>query len=166
MRSRLVKSIAKLSDVVATLITAALVATMIAQIFARRVFNDSLSWSDEFGSYMLVWIALYGSVIVLYEGKHLAIDFVMEKMKAPALNMVRIVANLFILVFVLCLLVYGVTLVEKTWDIDTISLIVSKGLIYSAIPISAGMMAIILINDIIKDLLLINKGINGGRSSC
>ena len=166
MRSRLVKSIAKLSDVVATLITAALVATMIAQIFARRVFNDSLSWSDEFGSYMLVWIALYGSVIVLYEGKHLAIDFVMEKMKAPALNMVRIVANLFILVFVLCLLVYGVTLVEKTWDIDTISLIVSKGLIYSAIPISAGMMAIILINDIIKDLLLINKGIKGGRSSC
>lgn len=165
MWSRFVKAVARLSDVAATLITGALVVTMIAQIFARRLFNDSLSWSDEFGSYMLVWIALYGSVIVLYEGKHLAIDFVMDKLKTPALNVVRIIANLCILLFVLCLFVYGVTLVEKTWDIDTISLIVSKGLIYSAIPVSAGLMIIVLVNDIIKDLLVI-KGFKGGMSSC
>jgi len=160
----LIKVVTKASEIIATIITGALAVTMLLQIVARKIFNSSLSWTDEFGSFMLVWIALFGSVIVLYEGKHLAIDAVVSKLKKPWINIVKIAADIFTLAFVMSLFIYGIPMAIKTLDVYAISLHISKGIIYSIIPITALFMSLILFDDIYKQIKILIQDKRKGAS--
>ena len=60
---RLCKLIAQISMFISASCAGVLTVVMILQIFCRKVLNNSLSWSDEMGGYLLVWIALKMSFI-------------------------------------------------------------------------------------------------------
>lgn len=150
---KFVKGYAQVNGHVATLVVGALAITMMFQVFFRYVLNRSLAWSDEFGSFMLVWVTMFGSVIVLYEGKHLAITMLSEKLKAPWSGGVRICANLVSLVLVLVVLIYLIPIIQVTLTLSVISIpAIPRAAVYSAMPIAFFGMAIILIADISKDI--------------
>ena len=49
------------------------------QVVARYVMNDSLTWSEEIGRYMFVWITFVGLPAALKAGAHVAIDLLLKK---------------------------------------------------------------------------------------
>ncbi|MCD7830247.1 MAG: TRAP transporter small permease subunit [Clostridiales bacterium] len=47
----------KLEEVLMVLLLIGIVVFMSAQVISRRVFNSSLTWTDELTRYLLVWFA-------------------------------------------------------------------------------------------------------------
>jgi len=161
---KFVKGYAQVNGHIATLVVGALAITMMFQVFFRYVLNRSLAWSDEFGSFMLVWVTMFGSVIVLYEGKHLAITMLVERLKTPFTEMVKICANLVSLLLVMVVLIYLVPIMQITVTTGTISIpAIPRVSIYSAMPIAFFGMAIILISDILKDIAGLVKRTTSGK---
>lgn len=152
-----VKLIVKLSNIIAITMMAALTVMVMLQVVFRALFNNSLSWSTEMAAFMLAWITLFAAVPALYEGKHLAIDFVGTRLKSPWDKITRILANFIVLMFVLSLIYYGIPMVIGTLEVYAVSLPISKGIIYSVLPITAFLMVFIIVNDISKDLNLLLK---------
>jgi len=150
--------ISKINEKIATFFVGLLVFTMILQIFFRKILNNSLSWTDEFASYMLVWIALFGSVMALFEGKHIAINLLVKKLRYPFSNICRITAYLVMIIFCLLIFFYSIPLLQKTLNVYAISLRVSKAVIYSALPITMFGMILILINDILNEIIFLFNG--------
>lgn len=158
MLSKAAKIISRIGEIGGTLLIFALAATMIIQIFARKVLNSSLSWTDEFGAFMLVWLTMFASISCLYENKHLAITALVEGMHKPWDNLMRIAAHIITFVFMLVLFAYGLPLVAKTLDVFAISLPVSKGLIYSVMPLAALAMCVILVDKVWLEIKDLRKG--------
>ena len=45
---------------------------VIANVFARYVFNNSFVWAEELSRYMMIWVGFLGSGFVLRVGAHIA----------------------------------------------------------------------------------------------
>lgn len=58
-----------------------------AQVLARFVFNDPISWSEEVARFLFVWITLIGAGHAVAYSKHFAVDFLYSRF-SPALQRV------------------------------------------------------------------------------
>jgi len=49
------------------------------QIFFRFILGGGIVWSEEIAKFLMVWMALLGSSMLLREGKHIAINYFISK---------------------------------------------------------------------------------------
>ena len=152
--------ISKVSIFVSASCTGILAIVMMMQIFCRKVLNDSLTWSDEMGGYLLVWIALFGAVTALFEKKHLAIDSLIDRMPKKVQNVMRIVIDVLIIIFLIIVFYFSIPLMTKLTGMTAISLPIPQKFIYSPLVITTLFSIVILINDMIKDMQ--NLKVKGG----
>jgi len=67
----------------AVLLLAGLAVLVCLGVFFRYVLNASLTWYDEFASYMLVWLTFYGTVVADYRRRHIGFDLLVDKLAPP-----------------------------------------------------------------------------------
>ena len=49
------------------------------QIFFRFILGGGIAWSEEIAKYLMAWMALLGSSVLLREGGHIAINYFISK---------------------------------------------------------------------------------------
>jgi TRAP-type C4-dicarboxylate transport system permease small subunit len=131
-------------QVISALLLALMLLLVLVGVFYRYVFDDSLSWYDEFAGYLLVWLTMIGSVVGLARGKHIAFDTLVERFPPGSRRVVALFGVLCIVAFSLVILVAGGQLVREMEGETAISLPwVKMAWIYSIMPISGGLMLFI-----------------------
>jgi TRAP-type transport system small permease protein len=113
-------------------------------VFFRYVLSASLSWYDEFASYLLVWLTFYGAVVASYRRRHIGFDMVVNRLTSGSRRKIEVIAELLVLGFQIVLFYYGWNLMQKMGDETAISLPwVKMGWVYSVLPIAGGLMLLI-----------------------
>jgi TRAP-type C4-dicarboxylate transport system permease small subunit len=113
-------------------------------VFFRYVLNSSLTWYDEFASYMLVWLTFYGTVVADYQRRHIGFDVLVNKLAPPARKVVDVVGELAVLGFQFVLFYYGWVLMERMGDETAISLPWVKVVwISSVLPVTGGLLLLV-----------------------
>jgi TRAP-type transport system small permease protein len=113
-------------------------------VFFRYVLNSSLTWYDEFASYLLVWLTFYGAVVADYRRRHIGFELVVEKLEPPARRVVDVLAELAVLGFQFVLFYYGWILTERMGDETAISLPwVRVSWISSVLPVTGALLLVI-----------------------
>jgi TRAP-type transport system small permease protein len=122
----------------------AMVALVTVGVFFRYVLDASLTWYDEFASYLLVWLSFYGAVIATWRGRHINFETLAERVGPRARRALAVVSEAFSLVFQAVLLVYGIVLVRAVGHETAVSIAaVPMGWVYSVLPISGGLMLLV-----------------------
>jgi len=62
---------------------------MWVQVLLRYVFNIGLPWAEEIAKYFMVWSAMLGAAVVLYENGHIAVDFLFNKLAEKQRNWIK-----------------------------------------------------------------------------
>lgn len=78
-----------------TILLTGLVAIGFAQIVLRNGFATSLSWADEGGQMLVLWIAVVGAVAATRDRRHIAIDLAGRLLPAGLDRWVRVLVHLF-----------------------------------------------------------------------
>ena len=113
-------------------------------VFYRYVLNSSLSWYDEFASFLLVWLTFYGAVVASYRRRHIGFEIVVDRFTPRARKIVELIAESCVLGFQAVLFYHGWLLMQKMGDETTVSLVwVKMRWIYSVLPITGGLMLVI-----------------------
>jgi TRAP-type transport system small permease protein len=113
-------------------------------VFYRYVLNSSLSWYDEFASFLLVWLTFYGAVVASYRHRHIGFEVVVDRFMPSTRKIIELIAEFCVLGFQAVLFYYGWLLVQKMGDETTVSLVwVKMRWIYSVLPITGGLMLVI-----------------------
>lgn len=128
----------------AVCLLAGLVVIVCLGVFFRYVLNSSLSWYDEFASYMLVWLTFYGTVVADYRRRHIGFELVVDKLAPAPRKLVDGVAELAVFGFQFVLFYYGWILAQRMGDETAISLPwVKVSWINSVLPITGGLLLLI-----------------------
>ena len=113
-------------------------------VFFRYVLNASLSWYDEFASFLLVWLTFYGAVVASYRRRHIGFEIVVDKLMPSTRKIIELIAESCVLGFQAVLFYHGWQLMQKMGDETTVSLVwVKMRWIYSVLPITGGLMLVI-----------------------
>ncbi len=76
-------------------------AVVCAQVFARYVLNDSLTWAEELTRFLVVWSTMIGSAAAYRRGEHIGITMMLESLHGAWRDLVIRAIHLIVLAFAL-----------------------------------------------------------------
>ncbi len=135
---------------ICVLMTIAMVLIVFVQVIARYLFRHSLTWSEELARYILVWITFLGSTLALRHGTHIGVDILFQVIPTKFHKILMTLNCILIGLFLTVLLAKGAALAITTMSQPSPALKVPIGLVYSVVPISASIMLLFLIYEILK----------------
>src|SRR5256714_3976984 len=74
----------------------------------------SYIWTEELSRFLFIWMIMLGAMVGIKEGTHFEVD-IWPELGRRANAMLRIVSNLFVLIFALVYLYWGMKFVEFGW---------------------------------------------------
>lgn len=132
-------SLASAADRVTRAAAVLLLLSLLACVFLGvvfRQFNNPLAWSDEMAQYLLVWTGLIGWIIATRRRSHIRITVFADKLPGVARRALEIAIQLGILVFGAILARYSFGLIERTWDVESVSLPLTTAVLYMPVPVA------------------------------
>jgi len=72
-------------------------------------------WTEEMARFLFIWMVMLGAMVGIRDGSHFDVD-VWPELKPKANALLRIVSNLFVLVFALVFIWYGTKFVQFGWN--------------------------------------------------
>lgn len=119
------------------------------QVFGRYVLASSPSWTEQASLVLMIWYVMLASAAGVYEGFHIRIALLEERLGERATPLRRIAA---VVVFALgiVLLVYGAQLCWLVRANVIPSLGLSRSVAYIPLPISGLLMAVFALPQIIS----------------
>jgi len=136
--------------------------SIFSQVIMRKVFNNSLSWSEELARYCLIWMVFFGISYGVKRQRHIKIDLIYDRLSEKNKKILRIFANIVFIAFGLIILVYGQKIALKLFMLKQSSpaLHIPMGALYSAAPVGLGLSVIRLLQNIVNEFRETpNKGI-------
>ncbi len=122
------------------------------QVVYRYVLGESLSFSEELARYMFIWSVAMGSALALRTRSHIGVEILVERLPASAAKPAKVLACVISLVFYGMLVWYGFEMVGETMDQESAALELPMGYVYLAVPLSAIVLFICEIKNVLDDL--------------
>ena len=115
-------------------------------VWYRYIVQRALPWYDEVAEFVIVWLSFYGAVLVAQRHAHIGFETLVEYFPKRLQRVTAVVGEVIVLVVQAALFVYGWSLVRAA-SFDTAVSVrwVRLSWVYSAIPISGGLMFLISI---------------------
>ena len=114
----------------------AMMTVIFAQVVARYAFQHSLSWSEEIGRYIFVWITFLGMVLAYRAGAHVALDLLLAHLRGLSHWALRLVNLGLIVVLAGAIFVSALALFEHGTMQESPALELPMHWVYSVIPLS------------------------------
>jgi TRAP-type transport system small permease protein len=139
------------------LLTAAMVAIVVLQVFMRYVLNAALSWPEELTRYFMIWSGLLAAVYAHNEGQHVGIGLLFDRMGPRLQRVTQAVSQA--LIASLCVLIawQGAKSLASYSEIKSTALRIRMDIIYAAVPVSFLLLALVSVKLLIKPLTKAEK---------
>ena len=131
-------------EVFCTILVVSLAVIVLLGVWYRYIMQQALPWYDEFAEFLLVWLTFFGSVLAAHRGAHIGFETLTDALPPAARRATAIFAEGVVLVVLIALWMYGWALAQAASFDTAVSIrAVRLSWIYSAIPLSAGLMFLI-----------------------
>lgn len=111
------------------------------QVFGRFVLDASPSWTEQASLVLMIWYVMFASAAGVWEGFHIRIALLEEKLGERSRAVSRLVAAI-VLVLGLVLLVYGTQMCWIVRGNVVPSLGISRAVAYFPLPVAGLLMAL------------------------
>lgn len=127
-----------------------MVAVIFLQVVARYLLHNSLSWSEEVGRYLFVWITFIGAALAVRKHAHVALDSFVKLCPPGVQKIMFIIGHLAMLCLALTMVRAGVLMLDLGKRQVSAALQLPMIYIYIIIPVAGVLMAWYLIQDLIR----------------
>ena len=131
---------------------AALVGVMTLQIVSRVAFT-ALPWTEELARFLLVWITFLGATLAYQRGRHIAVTVLVDKLPQWPQRLCRAATALVAIGFLLVLAIVGYQYMDLQSFQTSASLGLPMNYVYAVIPLSAVVMILYALVDLIEAFL-------------
>jgi TRAP-type C4-dicarboxylate transport system permease small subunit len=122
-------------------------------VFFRYVLNDPLTWTEELGRYLMVWMTLFGATVGIKRGTHLKIDLnLFSFLPAQVAKIGRIFINFCIMGFLFVVTFKGVQycIVVNAYISPVIK--ISMSYVWIVVPLNGFLMLVFLIRSTLVEI--------------
>ncbi len=133
------------TEILVMILMAFLVVVVVASVFFRYVLLAPISWSEEVGRYVMIWVGFLAASIAAREGLHVGVDFLLQWVPPKVAGWLRGVARAAVICFLLAVMGYGFILIANLWDQYSPVMDIRMTWPYLAIPVGSLLMVIQLL---------------------
>jgi C4-dicarboxylate transporter DctQ subunit len=122
------------------------------QVFFRYVLNRPLFASAEIARLFAVWLTFLGSSLAIRYREHISVDILYVRVPSKVQGVFNLLSNIFLFIFHLFLVVEGAKLSYIFRGFESHALRFSMSFFFSALPITALLILIFLVQSIREDI--------------
>lgn len=147
-------------EIVLFIMMVIMVIVIFFQVIMRYVFNNSLSWSEELGRYIFIWLSWLGVSIGARKGGHIRIEMLADRLPFRSCQVLNIISDLIVLAICFVLVYNGVYLIDKLLMIKAKSapLGISQAWGYAAVPVGCTIMIMRSLQSLWRSINLLRAG--------
>ena len=142
MLQRLSDVLRRCTETVIMVLMAFLVAIVVLSVIYRYILLSPLTWSEEVGRYVMIWVGFLAASIAMREGLHVSVDFVLQWVTPGIAAWLRGLARGAMVVFLLVVMGYGFFFVTNLWDQWSPVMGIRMTWPYLAIPVGSLLMLV------------------------
>jgi len=130
------------------------VTVIFIQVVARYVFNNSLTWSEEFARYIFVWQIWLGASYAAKINKHINITVAREKMPQRIQIVLEALVMILWIAFAVFMVVKGKDVIAYVLRSKqrTPALQIPMAIPYLSVPVGCGLMGFRILQNLIKSI--------------
>lgn len=132
----------------------AMVVIIFAQVVARYALSNSLSWSEEIGRYIFVWMTFIGSAIAVRNKLHVALDMFVVRLPRSLQKLCLMISYVSMMIFTGVVIYGGYKFVLKGSNQISAALQLPMHYVYLVLPIGGGLIFFYLLKNFYEDLFL------------
>lgn len=129
-------------EILLVTIFAVMVGVIFLQVIMRRVFNNSLSWSEELGRFTFEWLTWIGISLGARLGQHIKITLLTDKLSHRLAQAANILSEIIVIIICVLTLYYGIELSKLFYGARFAMLKFSLAWGYFSVIVGCGLMAI------------------------
>ena len=161
---RLIDLYYRLLNLLLVVTVAVLVIPVTIQILSRHTeLVPSWIWTEEMARFFFIWMIMIGSMIGIRDGAHFDVDLWPE-LKPRANALLRLVADVFVLVMALVFVWYGIRFVQFGWDQTSELAELPMGWIFVAWPLAGFTWLVFLGERFVANLRILADGASEARA--
>lgn len=143
-------------------ITISLILVMVIVVFLQVVYRfiilSSLAWSEEMARYLLIWITFLGASIGVKRKSHIGVEVVVNLLPEKVQTVVSIIANALTMALFIAVITWGKKLLMIVGIQKSPAMQISMAIPYAAIIVSAVLIIIYVLYNILLDISKIGRG--------
>lgn len=149
------KIICKFQEIVLSFSILIMAAILIGNVIARAVFNNSWSFAEEVGQFLLLFVTFVGSSYGARKGRHIRMSGVFDLLPYKTKKILIVIINLFTSCIMFFLTYYSIDLIKILHKIKNVSpaLRIPIYIIYIAVPIGLLLSGIEYAKSFVKNIL-------------
>jgi TRAP-type C4-dicarboxylate transport system permease small subunit len=132
----------------------AMVVIIFAQVVARYALSNSLSWSEEIGRYIFVWMTFIGSAIAVRNKLHVALDMFVVRLPRSLQKLCLMISYVSMMIFTGVVIYGGYKFVLKGSNQISAALQLPMHYVYLVLPIGGGLIFFYLLKNFFEDLFV------------
>jgi len=121
MLEKINRFIDRVEDFFLTYLVIVMTLAIFLQVIMRYVFNNSLSWSEEFATFCFMWLTWIGASNAVKRNSHIRILVLVDKLKDASRNIVMLAIDIIWLLFSLFLVKNGIQMVMISYTNNRVS---------------------------------------------
>lgn len=114
----------------------AMLVIIFSQVVARYVFQFSLTWSEELGRYIFVWMTFLGMTVAYRAGAHVALDIICAMLKNCARKTLETINDILVIILASAIVISGYNLFLLGMRQKSPALKLPMQWVYIIVPIS------------------------------
>lgn len=114
----------------------AMVTIIFSQVVARYALGNSLTWSEEVGRHIFVWMTFLGAALAVRTKSHVALDMLVNHLPRKLQVAVLVLGHLVMMIFAAVLIYAGVYMITLGSHQMSAALQIPMKYIYIILPIS------------------------------
>ncbi|MHB8948193.1 MAG: TRAP transporter small permease [Rhodoferax sp.] len=134
------------------LLMLAMVSIIFSQVLARYAFSDSLSWSEEAGRYIFVWMTFLGAALAVRDRQHVSLDLVLKSLPFALQKLLIIVSYVSMLIFTAVVIYGGVQFVARGSSQMSSALEIPMHYVYIVLPLGGVLIFAYLMKNFYEDV--------------
>lgn len=142
----------RIEDTALIVMFAVMVGVIFFQVIMRYVFNNSLSWSEELGKFLFVWISWLGISIGHRRREHIRLTLVVDKFPFKTRKLVEALTELILIVICSITLYYGITMLKIQVNIPYAGIKISTAWGYLAVVLGCGIFVLRAMAHLVEDV--------------
>ncbi len=142
MLQRLSGILARCTELIVMVLMAFLVVVVVTSVVFRYILLSPLTWSEEVGRYVMIWLGFLAASIAVRDGLHVGVDFAVQWAPAALATWLRKLARAALGLFLLIVMGYGFVLVVSLWDQWSPVMDIRMTWPYLAIPVGSLLMLV------------------------
>jgi tripartite ATP-independent transporter DctM subunit len=144
------RSIVRFAEAVSAILVASEICLLFSGVVARYVFRSPIFWTDEFASLLFIWLSLFGSIVALSRGEHMALKAIASILPKTGQHVATAISTLIIILFLGLILPSTYEHFESERMITLPALDFSAGYRASAMGVSLVLMLVVALGKLVR----------------